>query len=180
MNVNGSFNAGFVQYTLLTWYKCSVYFCKTEIVISIWQHFRSEERQTFKNVQNQFIFKNSLLTKYFWYKLVQFFVKSRLSILKSSKDSLEWVANTTAALMNGPIFETCNSNSNTSNHSRCAHIRLQLALSYMIKYCTQRWAKPELSAAFPIVTLKTEFRPLCETIFTLDNAAVLPISIPPS
>ena len=130
MNVNGSFNAGFVQYTLLTWYKCSVYFCKTEIVISIWQHFRSEERQTFKNVQNQFIFKNSLLTKYFWYKLVQFFVKSRLSILKSSKDSLEWVANTTAALMNGPIFETCNSNSNTSNHSRCAHIRLQLALSY--------------------------------------------------
>ena len=75
MNVNGSFNAGFVQYTLLTWYKCSVYFCKTEIVISIWQHFRSEERQTFKNVQNQFIFKNSLLTKYFWYKLVQFFCK---------------------------------------------------------------------------------------------------------
>ena len=24
--------------------------CKTEIVISIWQHFRSEERQTFLNV----------------------------------------------------------------------------------------------------------------------------------
>ena len=89
MNVNGSFNAGFVQYTLWTWNKCSVYFCKTEIVISIWQHFRSEERQTFKNVQNQFIFKNSLLTKYFWYKLVQSFVKSRFLVLNSVR--FEWM-----------------------------------------------------------------------------------------
>ena len=64
-----------VLYSIHVLNMVQVYFCKTEIVISIWQHFRSEERQMFKNVQNQFIFKNSLLTKYFWYKLGQFFRK---------------------------------------------------------------------------------------------------------
>ena len=113
MNVNGSFNAGFVQYTLWTWNKCSVYFCKTEIVISIWQHFRSEERQTFKNVQNQFIFKNSLLTKYFWYKLVQSFVKSRFLVLNSVR--FEWMKINTAALKTIQHFGDM-LNCNTSIH----------------------------------------------------------------